>query len=211
MPASAGSHLPNEGKFKIEAMAGINLYSESAGGSKRGAASPTTRQGEPCIFISHRKDDIRKAREVGRYLKELNLNIYLDEEDKELQKADLVGDHASVVAYIDGALDACTHFLGIITPNTRGSWWVPYELGMARRAQRECAHLIEGTVNELPSFIQVAEILPDVVSLKKWLAGVGRSVTRKTFDAVYEERMQKVASPPEFIPEKRPKSELKFR
>lgn len=198
------------GRHSIELMAGINLFSESGGPTKKASAGPLRESVTPCIFISHRKDDIEKARQVGKYLKELDLNIYLDENDKGLQSADAVGDHAKVVEYIDGALDACTHFLGIITPNTRGSWWVPYELGMARRAGRECAHLIESTVDELPSYIQVGRILPDVVSLRKWLPGFEKSASRGSYDVLVEDLLRGLVQPPQFIPQTRAVSDLKF-
>ncbi|MEZ0276775.1 MAG: toll/interleukin-1 receptor domain-containing protein [Roseimicrobium sp.] len=186
-------------------MAGTNLFYESTSTLKTASAG----EGKPCIFISHRKADLEKARQVGGYLKQLELNIYLDEQDEYLQAAERSGNHAKVVEYIERGLARSTHFLGIITKNTQGSWWVPYELGMAQGAKLICAHLIESEVKDLPSFIKVATILPDVPALKSWLPRAGMT-KEGSFDWVVEGLFRTLAAAPGFIAANGPVTDLKF-
>lgn len=59
---------------------------------------------------------------------------------------------------------------GLITKNTKGSWWVPYEIGGATGRKRECAHLVAADVTEVPSFIRIRKVLIDQYDLAGWAA-----------------------------------------
>lgn len=88
---------------------------------------------------------------------------------RNLQLADEEGDHLMVVQCIEKGLAACTHLLGIITENTRESWWVPYEIGSATGRARDCAHLIDKEVSKLPSYVKAARILTNREMMRDWL------------------------------------------
>ncbi|MGD1889520.1 MAG: hypothetical protein ACFB15_02790 [Cyclobacteriaceae bacterium] len=85
---------------------------------------------EPCVFISHRMADLETARAVASYLTDtVAVNIYFSDDEEALQQADREQDHQKIVDYIQRGLDLSTHVLGIISNRTKGSWWVPFELG----------------------------------------------------------------------------------
>jgi len=77
------------------------------------------------IFISHKKEDSDKAKEVYKYIKENSkFNAYLDEFDKEIS-------HHNVVERIVENLRDSTHLLVVFSEHTIKSMWVPFELGVS--------------------------------------------------------------------------------
>jgi hypothetical protein len=122
-----------------------------------------------CVFISHSRKDKAQAREVAEFITDLGLDIYFDEKDRSLQLADEVKDHAKVVKCIQDGIEHSTHLLGVVTENTKESWWVPYEIGFASGKKNQCAHLIQAEVTQLPSYIQSSNVLADTTALESWL------------------------------------------
>ena len=175
-------------------------------GSKSVGAGP-----RPGVFISHSRLDKDKARAVARALKASNVDYYFDENDEELQLADEQNDHLKVVQCIDNGIDTCSHLLGIITENTKESWWVPYEIGSAKGRKRNCAHLIDDEVCELPAYIRAALVLTHRAELRKWLPSELSETARATSTIV--ELSRKLAAEldyPDFIPTHRSVGDLKF-
>ncbi len=129
-----------------------------------------------CVFVSHQSHDKRMAREIARTLLALGVDIYFDESDFTLQAASKIGNDKAIVECIDKGVSLCTHLLGVITLNTKQSWWVPYEIGSARARGMECAHVIHKHIQALPSFIKVEKVIIDSWDLSKWVATIsGRS------------------------------------
>jgi hypothetical protein len=187
-------------------MNGRNLFeSRSQSAFRTGKASTGP---QPGVFISHSRLDRDKAREVVRLLKGLRIDYYFDEGDEDLRLADQRQDHTKVVDRIEAGLKRCSHLLGVLTQNTRTSWWVPYEIGGATGRQRHCAHLIDGEVDTLPSYIQAATILPDRDSLQNWLP----KGTSRPFPELRDliEKSAMARDYPEFVPASRKISELRF-
>lgn len=83
------------------------------------------------VFISHSSKDDAIAGIIYRRLTNLHgITCYLDDIDPELQGTKNATD------VILKRLDQCTNLLAVVTANTRESWWVPFEIGVARRAPR---------------------------------------------------------------------------
>jgi hypothetical protein len=68
---------------------GINVYEalrESFGTiNESKAMEKQAASDKPCIFLSHKSDDKDAVREIGDYIRNQGINIYLDEDDLELQ------------------------------------------------------------------------------------------------------------------------------
>lgn len=123
----------------------------------------------PCVFISHKSEDKPMARAVAAILLDLGVNIYFDENDVDLQTAHARGDDATMVHCIERGLDHSTHLLGLITPRTFKSWWIPYEIGGATGRKRNCCHLVAKEVTQLPSYVKIAPIILDTDGLAAWI------------------------------------------
>ncbi|MDF1738625.1 MAG: toll/interleukin-1 receptor domain-containing protein [Verrucomicrobiales bacterium] len=121
------------------------------------------------VFISYSRRDKNQALEAANSVKGLGIDIYFDENDYMLQVADEKEEHGKVVSCIEDGLSNSAALLGIVTENTKESWWVPYEIGNASGRQKPHAHLITGEVTHLPSYIKASTILPDMNTLDRWL------------------------------------------
>jgi hypothetical protein len=89
------------------------------------------------VFISHKNEDAKTAGEVAAYLKLGGLDVYLDVIDSQLAK-----DGPDLADYIRAQLENCTQLLAIISANTRVSWWVPWEIGVATEKERFLASFV---------------------------------------------------------------------
>jgi hypothetical protein len=47
----------------------------------------------------------------------------------------------------------CTHLLALISTATRGSWWVPYEIGSVRGRSKQLAFFVHKEVRDLPDYL----------------------------------------------------------
>lgn len=186
-------------------MNGRNLF-ESRGKFAFGTGKASTGP-QPGVFISHSSLDRDKAREIADALRVSRVDYYFDEEDDELQLADKGQEHVKVVGRIEAGLAACTHLLGLITKNTRESWWVPYEIGGASGRGRQCAHLIDGEVCTLPSYIQAATILAGRQDLRSWLPKTPR---RQSAIFNLTETLLAACEHLTFVPENRSVDDLNF-
>lgn len=85
------------------------------------------------VFISHRTADDTLARGIYYRLQQVHgIKCYIDDVDRAARAAD----EKAITSLIVSRLVACTNLLAIMTENTRGSWWVPFEIGVARQAPR---------------------------------------------------------------------------
>ena len=99
---------------------------KNAGLNERVASAP-----EPCIFISHQKDDSLWGRFMATYIKNEGIDVFYDEFDKLLQDPAKREDPAEVTSIITNALTISTHMICLVSEKTKKSWWVPYEIGFA--------------------------------------------------------------------------------
>lgn len=129
----------------------------------------------PCVFISHRKTDKIVARKIMNFLHTMELDTYFDQNDTRLQTVHAAGNEEAVASCIEDGLNHCTHLLGIISVNTAGSWWVPYEIGSARGRKKPIAHLMLRGVDSYPEFIKLGRVLIDQYDLEKWTIDLSRT------------------------------------
>lgn len=79
------------------------------------------------IFVSYQQKDAAIATHVHARLRTMHsLDAYLALIDHEITSTgDQLGDH------IRAELGKCTHLLAVVSANTKESWWVPWEIGIA--------------------------------------------------------------------------------
>jgi len=126
------------------------------------------------VFISHQKKDKREAKKIADYLKEVGIEVYFDEYDRELQIATQNDDPKAVVSAIKKGINNSTHMLCLISKNTLYSKWVPFEVGYGYDKTDLATVTLKGISNsELPDYIKVAPIIRDIYDLNKFIEKYG--------------------------------------
>ncbi len=119
-------------------------------------------------FISHKGDDMRLAEQVGDILNEKGVYGYLDKWDPEVD-----GDSPGLEIHIRDVIRETPSIIAVVTENTPLSWWVPFEIGVARETKSQIATFL--WVNEysskvvvLPSYLKRWPILASNRELEMW-------------------------------------------
>lgn len=103
------------------------------------------------VFISHRTVDDEIAKSVYQRLRlHHNIDCYIDDIDAELRRA---SGTPAVTSLIVRRLNECTNLLAMVTENTQGSWWVPFEVGVARQAPRVITSFTNQQDAQLPEYL----------------------------------------------------------
>jgi len=103
------------------------------------------------VFISHRTADDGIARQVAYRLEyRHNITVYIDDIDQELRRAQGT---SAITDLLVQRVNACTNLLAIVTRNTEGSWWVPFEIGVARQSPRAIATMTNLIDASLPEYL----------------------------------------------------------
>lgn len=146
--------------------------------------SPTS----PCIFLSHKSEDKDAVKKIAEYIRDRGVDIYLDADDPFLQKAVLAKDDKKITEFIELGIKSSTDLMSILSEKTKGSWWVPYEVGFGRSSELPVATMKLRDVTDLPSFLLVTHIIEGTGSLDKYIDDVKRRQTTKTahFDGLVD-------------------------
>lgn len=155
-------------------MAGVNraaskYTAESYGINK----SISGNASKPCIFLSHMSADKKHAIKIGDYImKYADMDIYLDIYDNELQSAAKSQDAQAITNLIERGISSSTHTMCLVSEHTVKSWWVPFELGYAKKSGVElCSLKLKGYV-DLPEYLSISPILLGTKSLNSYLEGI---------------------------------------
>ena len=130
-------------------------------------------------FISHKGDDTAFAELAGEVLHQHGVAPYLDRWDPQVD-----GDSPELEEYLRDVIRDTPSILAVITENTRQSWWVPFEIGVARETESQIATSLwvdESTrkVIELPSYLSNWPILASSDELAQWASKLATSSRRK--------------------------------
>ncbi len=128
---------------------------------------------KPCIFLSHISIDKTAVKEIAEYIMEkADIDVYLDIHDDELQQAVNRGDSFEITKLIERGITNSSHAMCLISEKTISSWWVPYELGFAKKSGKKISSLkLKGSV-ELPDFLKIGELIYGTMSLNEYLEKV---------------------------------------
>jgi len=124
-----------------------------------------------CVFISHRQSDAKEALSFAQYLKKNNISYWLDIHDPILTTGGPLSPFA-IANIIEIALINSTHVVAIVTDNSKGSEWIPYEYGRIKDpisySGNVCAYdqLIS---NKLPDYMKLSAVEKDNLSVLNWI------------------------------------------
>jgi len=99
------------------------------------------------VFISHRTADDALAKRVHDRLKSHHsIECYIDDLDQQRVTS-------NITDLIVRRIEQSTNLLALVTPNTKGSWWVPFEIGVAREAPRIITSFTNLSAADLPQYL----------------------------------------------------------
>jgi len=102
------------------------------------------------VFISHRTVDNAIAQQVATRLAHFHgIKCYLDDIDQPLKNAS----QQVITRILVEMVNKCTNLLAVITANTEGSWWVPFEIGVAKQAPRVICSMTNQLDSALPGYL----------------------------------------------------------
>lgn len=127
-----------------------------------------------CVFLSHHQSDKAYCRRVADYINDLDVDVYFDEDDQQLEQYRLAGDPDGVTDCIQAGIDKSDFMLCVVSIRTRESSWVPFELGYGfgrGRTELGILTLIGVDEKDLPDYARTSKfILDDLSDLNDFLA-----------------------------------------
>lgn len=125
------------------------------------------------IFISHQQRDSLAAASIAKRLQDIHsVQYYLDLIDNDAsQTGELLGDH------IKRQLSSCTQLMAVVSANTKESWWVPWEIGIATEKDYPISTYAAGNC-DLPSYLKKWPYLKSEADLDIYVK-ISRSAERE--------------------------------
>lgn len=135
---------------------------------------------DPCIFISHKKEDKVQARILFNYIREAGIDVYFDENDALINDPEIMNDPLKTTQAINRALERSTHMITVISNQTKESWWVPYEIGFACKKSPNfytCIRTlyIKNFVENKPEYLKIIEKIKTTIDLDSFLRKISNT------------------------------------
>lgn len=125
------------------------------------------------IFISHKKEDSDQAESIALQLRRRGIEVYLDVLDPHLQNSS-----EELTKYIQSRLNQCTHLLAVLSYNTRLSWWVPFEIGIATEKMYPISSYLTTVLkSDIPEYLWKWPVLRSSEDLQKYIMLLNKSST----------------------------------
>lgn len=130
------------------------------------------------IFLSHQQTDSLLALRIQGHLKNNHdIDCYLDVIDPKFNNGE------DIAAHVRKELDRCTQLLAVVSDATKGSWWVPWEIGVATEKDFPLATF--GGDIELPEYLKKWPYLRSISDLDKY-AEASKDASRRVVVAGME-------------------------
>lgn len=144
------------------------------------------------VFISHRTPDDSKAQALAHRLSTRhNIRCYLDHFDPEARTT------REITNLIVGRINVCTHLMALVTNATVGSWWVPFEIGVARQGDRRFTSFDSSTVT-LPEFLAEWPVMTTETDLDLFAEAYHRDRAAKPIMEKYASGTRPISTADEF-------------
>lgn len=135
------------------------------------------------IFLSHKKEDELLAKGIALYLIVEGIDNYCDVLDDHIDEA-----AEDLADYFRTKLSECTHLMALVSKKTVGSWWVPFEIGIATEREYPIStYFIESCAT--PDYLKKWPFLRSTSDLKKYI-----EIAKSTQESILIEGLAKVAS-----------------
>ena len=115
------------------------------------------------IFISHKKEDEYTAFGIQQVLENMGIEAYLDILD------DTISDNGEkLTKHIRKKLRECSDVIVVLSDNTKRTWWVPFEIGMATEKDMPIANYLT-SYEKLPEYLEYWPRLKNQQDVKKYV------------------------------------------
>lgn len=117
-----------------------------------------------CVFISHQKADSAFCKQIADYILNAGMDVYFDEYDHDLRLYRENNDPHGVTACILKGINNSNFMLCVVSPQTLGSTWVPFEVGYGFE-QTQLGILTTKGVHrkDLPHYALTAKFIVDAI------------------------------------------------
>jgi hypothetical protein len=133
----------------------------------------------PRVFVSHRQSDARRALRIAHLAHARGMEYWLDviNVPPSLPAVSLSAFNQAILiaAIIEMALINCTHVIAVLTRNTNGSQWVPYEYGRIKddppaAVTAACWHDTASLpASDLPGYLHLGHIITGDAGVDRWI------------------------------------------
>jgi hypothetical protein len=76
---------------------------------------------------------------------------------------------ADITAVILKRIGQCSHMMAVVSGQTQGSWWVPFELGAASNSNRRISSYKSSATVVLPEYLSKWPIMKSYSDLEKFI------------------------------------------
>jgi len=129
------------------------------------------RDGSPCVFISHKREDLEACKKIADYLLDAGVDVYFDEYDDTLSAIVAAGDEDLLTDRITDGINMSTHMLCVVSPQTIDSYWVPFEVGYGYEKIDLGILTLKGIEDsDLPDYMKVTDVVRGTRSLNELIA-----------------------------------------
>lgn len=147
----------------------------------------------PCVFLSHKREDKAECKKIAQYLKQAEIDYYLDEEDSTLQIAASNNDPIKITESIKKGIRQSTHMMVVISEKTYQSQWVPFEVGYGHsaildkdlkddeepdRIKLSILTLKDISEKSLPDYMKVGYIIRGTKSLNTYISKISSKLEK---------------------------------
>lgn len=130
---------------------------------------------KPVVFLSHKNEDKDFVEAIGEYLMKAGIDIYLDKRDFRLQRAVSNGNDKEITECIQIGISKSDYILCFVSEKTKESWWVPYEIGYGKKANKGIASLVKKDVVEVPSYLLIEPVIQDIDDINSYIKKITSS------------------------------------
>lgn len=117
------------------------------------------------VFISHKSQDAVIAKSIyDRLAYNHGIEAYLDVIDAALLKPG-----EDIAVHIQNEMGKCTQLLAVVSQATQGSWWVPWEIGIASEKDFPLATFVSGSA-DIPDYLKKWPYLRTTVDVDRYAA-----------------------------------------
>ncbi len=128
------------------------------------------------IFISHKKCDSKIALQIAKEFQSRNIDIYLDALDETIN---ISQGSKELTNHLKSEIESSSDILVVMSDQTRLSWWVPFEIGMAADQNMPIVTYLHNDVH-LPEYLDYWPRLSYLTDIDIYINHIKKRIFRES-------------------------------